>query len=125
MTLAIEPLNRTETNFLNSCAETRMLVDQLASPVVTIVVDCYHVVTQGLSVADEVACARGAIGHAHTSAFPRGSNRFRTDVQAEFIARLRAANYGGGLTIEDEFTDFHQDAPPTVALFRRLLAATG
>lgn len=125
MTLVLEPLNRTETNFVNSCAEARAVVDELAGTGVGIAVDCYHIVTERLSVADEVAAAAGVIGHAHTSPVPRKTNDFRVDTQAEFITALTAAGYAGGFTIEGELADFHRDAAHAVAVFRGLLASAG
>jgi sugar phosphate isomerase/epimerase len=119
--LTLEPLNSTETNFVNSCAQARPVVDELAG--VRIAVDCYHVVSEGLSVSAEVAAAAGAIGHAHTSSLPRGTGDFQPAVQAEFVAELRAAGHTGGLTIEDAFTDFGREAADAALLFRRILTA--
>src|SRR5262245_50256915 len=45
--LTLEPLNSTETNFVNSCAQARPVVDELG---IGIAVDCFHVVSEGLSV---------------------------------------------------------------------------
>jgi sugar phosphate isomerase/epimerase len=123
MVLALEPLTGIETNLVNSCSEARPLVDRLAHTGLRMTVDCYHIVSEGLSVADEVKAAAGAIGHAHTSSIPRGSMEFREEVQAEFVSRLHAAGYTGGLTIEDEFTDFGREAPVAVDVFRQILAA--
>ena len=123
MMLALEPLTAIETNFVNSCAEARPLVDELADADVRIAVDCYHIVSEGLSVADEVKVAAGAIGHAHTSSLPRGTMQFRTEVQTEFVASLIAAGYTGGLTIEEDFTDFARQARVAVDIFRRILTA--
>jgi D-psicose/D-tagatose/L-ribulose 3-epimerase len=121
--LTLEPLTRIETNFVNSCAEARPLVDELSDTGVRIAVDCYHVVTEGLPVAGEVATAGDAIGHAHTSSIPRGSMDNQVEVQAEFVSSLHAAGYSGGLTIEEDFSDFGRQAPVTVAAFRDILAA--
>ncbi|HEX6969466.1 MAG TPA: sugar phosphate isomerase/epimerase [Micromonosporaceae bacterium] len=123
MALTLEPLTAIETNFVNSCAEARPLVDELAGAGVRIAVDCYHIVSEGRSVAEEVRIAAGAIGHAHTSSLPRGSMRFHTEVQTEFVASLIAAGYTGGLTIEEDFTDFARQAPLAVDTFRRILSA--
>ena len=121
MALTLEPLAGIETNLVNSCAEARPLVDGLASTGLRIAVDYYHVVTEGLSVTEELTAAAGAIGHAHTSSVPRGSLRFDEDMQARFIAGLSAAGYTDRLTIEEEFTDFAREAPAAVGIFRRLL----
>lgn len=123
MSLTLEPLTAAETNFVNNCAEAREVLDGLADTDVTIAVDCYHVVSEGRPVAAEVRAARGAIGHAHTSSIPRGGMDFRTDVQREFVASLLAAGYTGGLTVEEEFTDFAAQAPYAISVFRDVLAA--
>lgn len=123
MSLTLEPLTAAETNFLNSCAEARPIVDELAGSGVRIAVDCYHVASEGLDVADEVGVAAGAIGHAHTSSIPRGSMDFREEIQAGFVAALRVAGYTGGLTVEEDFSDFGRQAPPTIEFLRKILAA--
>lgn len=123
MRLALEPLNRTETNFVNSCVQARAVIDGLEHTGLLMAVDCYHIVSEGLSVAAEVAAAAGVIGHAHTSSLPRGSNDFLVNVQVEFVSSLHAAGHAGGLSIEDEFTEFGREAPGAVRLFRRVLAS--
>jgi sugar phosphate isomerase/epimerase len=122
MTLTLEPLTAAETNFVNSCAQARPLVDALTGTGLRIAVDCYHVFCEGLSPTAEVKAAQGVIGHAHTSSLPRGSLDYREDVQAEFVAALGAAGYDGGLTIEEQFSDFAREAPAAVGVFRRILA---
>ncbi len=122
MTLALEPLNSTETNFINSCAEARVVIAGLVESGVRLTVDCLHIVSEGLSVSKEVAVAGEVIGHAHTSSIPRGTGDFREEIQAEFVSSLWAVGYSGGLTIEDEFTDFGQQALEAVGLFRHVLS---
>lgn len=117
--LTLEPLNRTETNFLNSCVETRALIE--GTPL-TIAVDCFHVVSEDLSIRDELAAGAGRIGHAHTSSLPRGTGDYRPAVQQEFVGALNTAGYDGRLTIEEDFADFERDAPVAVDVFRALLA---
>jgi D-psicose/D-tagatose/L-ribulose 3-epimerase len=121
MTLTLEPLATIETNLVNSCVQARALVDQLRGAGVGIAVDYYHLLTEGLSVPDEVTAATGAIGHAHTSSVPRGSLDFQPDGQAQFVIGLHRAGYAGGLTIEENFPDFARDAPVALGMFRRIL----
>jgi D-psicose/D-tagatose/L-ribulose 3-epimerase len=125
MLLTLEPLNSTETNFVNSCAQARTLIDQLLYTGLRMTVDCYHIFSEGLSIAAEMAAASGVIGHAQTSAMPRGSMEFRPAVQEEFVAALHSAGYHGGLTIEDDFQEFGRDAADAVRVFRRILTAPG
>ncbi|MCI3906746.1 sugar phosphate isomerase/epimerase family protein [Streptomyces spectabilis] len=123
MTLALEPLNRTETNFVNSCAEAREVVDSLTGVDVRITADCFHIMSEQLPIADDVAAAGAAVGHAHTSSVPRGSGDFHEGAQKEFVAALLAAGHRGGLTVEDDFGDFGREASAAVDVFRRVLAS--
>jgi sugar phosphate isomerase/epimerase len=118
--LTLEPLNRTETNLLNSCAQTRALID--GTPL-TIAVDCFHIVSEGLSIGEELAAATGRVGHAHTSSLPRGTGDYRAGTQREFVAALAAAGYDSRLTIEEDFADFDIEAPVAVDVFRTVLAS--
>ncbi|MFI8199448.1 sugar phosphate isomerase/epimerase family protein [Streptomyces sp. NPDC085942] len=121
MTLALEHLNRTETNLVNSCTEARAVIDALEAPGVRITADCFHLISEGLDIRTEVAVAGGSIAHAHTSAVPRGSGDFREETQREFVSALRAAGYDGGLTVEDEFRDFGREAEEAAILFHRVI----
>lgn len=121
VTLTLEPLAGVETNMLNSCGQAAALLADLPGAGVGITIDCFHVFSEGHTPAAEVAAAAGQIAHAHTSSLPRGSMDFREDIQREFLASLRATGYAGGLTIEEDFSDFGLQAPAAVGVFRRLL----
>ncbi|MFC9126455.1 sugar phosphate isomerase/epimerase family protein [Streptomyces sp. NPDC057099] len=124
MTVALEHLNSTETNLVNSCTEARTVVEAVDGAGVRITADCFHLVSEGLHVRTEVAAAGSAIAHAHTSAVPRGSGDFREETQREFVTALLAAGHDGGLTVEDEFADFGREAAEAAGLFHRILGST-
>lgn len=116
--LAVEPLHRGETNLVNSCAQARDLLAGLDEVMIT--ADCFHIVTEELDVVAETAAGR--IGHAHTSSLPRGTADLRPDVQAAFVAGLRAGGHDGGLTLEDSFDDPVNQLPVALTTLRRVLA---
>ncbi|MEY7971415.1 sugar phosphate isomerase/epimerase family protein [Saccharomonospora xinjiangensis] len=116
--LTVEPLHRGETNFVNSCAEARAMLADLDEVMIT--ADCYHIVTEELDIVAETA---GRIAHAHTSSLPRGSADLRPDVQAAFVAGLRAGGHDGGLTLEDSFDDPAAQLPTALETLRRVLSA--
>jgi D-psicose/D-tagatose/L-ribulose 3-epimerase len=100
VTIAIEPLNRFETYFLNTVADGLALCDQIASPRVGLLFDTFHANIEEKDIA--VACGEAArhLKHVHTSENDRGTpGSGHVDWPGVFGA-LRAQQYDGWLTIE-------------------------
>ena len=110
ITIVIEPLNRTETNFIHSGEEGLALMRRVGHPNVGILLDYYHmcVEKEDLAVAAKAA-GSGRLGHVHISSptryFPRGKE---AEACIPFFAALKKAGYDGRMSAEcygDPFTD--------------------
>ena len=98
--LAIEPLNRFETYFLNTVEDAVALCDAVGNPAVGILFDTFHANIEEKNVAE--ACRRTGrhLKHVHTCENDRGTpGTGHVDWKGVFGA-LRELKYDGWLTIE-------------------------
>ena len=72
MKLGLEPCNRYETHLLNTAAQTRALMDRIASPVLTIHLDTYHMNIEEKGIAQGLRDAGPQAPYIHVSESDRG-----------------------------------------------------
>jgi D-psicose/D-tagatose/L-ribulose 3-epimerase len=100
VTLAVEPLNRFETFFLNTAADVKALCDQVAHPNVGALFDTFHANIEEKDVAAGFRTVGKHLRHVHTCENDRGApGSGHVDWDAVFTA-LRDLRYDGWLTIE-------------------------
>ena len=98
--LAIEPLNRFETFFLNTAADAAALCDEIAHPNVGILFDTFHANIEEKDIAQGYRTVGKHLKHVHTCENDRGiPGSGHVEWSAVFQA-LRELNYDGWLTIE-------------------------
>jgi len=100
LTLAIEPLNRFETYFLNTAADAALLCDQVAHPNIGILFDTFHANIEEKDIADGIRAAGRHLRHMHTCENDRGIPGSGHVEWAGVFQALRDAGYDGWLTIE-------------------------
>jgi D-psicose/D-tagatose/L-ribulose 3-epimerase len=71
--LALEPLNRFETDFLNVCAQAVRLIDDVGSPMLKIHLDTFHMNIEEKSSAQAVLDAGDLLAMLHASENDRGA----------------------------------------------------
>ena len=100
VTLAVEPLNRFETYFLNTAADAAALCDQVNHPNVGILFDTFHANIEEKDIAAGIRTVRKHLRHMHTCENDRGiPGSGHVEWPAVFQA-LRDIRYDGYLTIE-------------------------
>lgn len=100
VTIAIEPLNRFETYFLNTAADAVRLCDEIAHPNVGILFDTFHANIEEKDVAQAYRTVARHLKHVHTCENDRGiPGSGHVDWPGVFHA-LRDIGYDGWLTIE-------------------------
>jgi D-psicose/D-tagatose/L-ribulose 3-epimerase len=100
VTLAIEPLNRFETYFLNTAADAAELCDQVNHPNIGILFDTFHANIEEKDIAAGIHTVRKHLRHMHTCENDRGiPGSGHVEWPAVFKA-LRDIRYDGYLTIE-------------------------
>lgn len=123
ITLAIEPLNRAESNILQTGAEGFTLAKLVDHPNVGLLLDYYHMAKDSDDYGIAVT-ARAYLRHAH---FARLEGRFFPAVMEDdfraFTGALQRAGYDARLSLEAGFNDFASDAPRALEILRPLVAA--
>jgi D-psicose/D-tagatose/L-ribulose 3-epimerase len=100
VTAAIEPLNRFETFFLNTCADAAAFAAEVAHPNVGILFDTFHANIEEKSVAGGLRQVAPYLKHVHACENDRGTpGSGHVDWPAVFAA-LREIRYDAWLTIE-------------------------
>ena len=98
--IAIEPLNRFETYFLNTAADAAALCDEINDPAVGVLFDTFHANIEEKTVGDACRALGRHLKHVHTCENDRGiPGSGHVDWPALFEA-LRDLKYDGWLTIE-------------------------
>lgn len=117
--VVFEPLNRSETNIINSVAEAVAFLDEFGFGNVRVVADLYHIMLEGESL-DSIARHIDRVGHAHiadTGRFAPGTGDWPI---GEFLTTLRDGHYGGDLTIECAFNELGRELRDAVGFLRAL-----
>jgi D-psicose/D-tagatose/L-ribulose 3-epimerase len=100
VTLAIEPLNRFETYFLNTAADGAALCDQINHPRIGLLIDTFHSNIEEKNIAAGYSRAAKHLKHVHTCENDRGiPGSGHVDWTGVFQS-LRGIDYNGWLTIE-------------------------
>lgn len=110
LTIALEVLNREETNLVNTHDEALMLVREVNRPSLRTMADYYHILSDGRPLG-AIQSAAGLLAHAHTSDEGRRPPGSAGTDQGAFLRALREAGYDGRLSIECRFQDFAREAP--------------
>lgn len=98
--LAVEPLNRYETYFINTIEQGLQMIEEVALDNVKIMADAFHMNIEEKNPANAIRNAGKNILHFHVADSNReGPGRGHTDFKSIFDA-LKAIEYQGYLTIE-------------------------
>jgi D-psicose/D-tagatose/L-ribulose 3-epimerase len=123
--VAVEPLQKGETNTINSAAEGLKWVKAVGHPNFQLMVDFYHLSLEKED-AQILVSAKRNIKHIHIAnpagrKFPLSADEFD---YSKFFAALKKAGYSGGISVEGRSQDFAAEGPKAVA-FLRTAAAEG
>lgn len=120
--LAIEPLNRFETYFLNTIADSVALCRDVGHPRVGILLDTFHANIEEKNLAAACDLAGNLLFHIHASENDRGVPGTGHVQWEEMFAWLHCHNYSGWMTIES-FNFSGGVLPRLVCIWRDLAAA--
>jgi D-psicose/D-tagatose/L-ribulose 3-epimerase len=100
VTLAIEPLNRFETFFLNTAADVRALCDAVNHPQVGVLFDTFHANIEEKSIRSALVKIGPHLKHVHTCENDRGTPGSGHVAWPELFDSLDRLHYDGWLVIE-------------------------
>ncbi|MBQ5365594.1 MAG: TIM barrel protein, partial [Spirochaetales bacterium] len=117
--VAIEPLNRAETNLINSLAEGAALEADVNMPNVGLIADSYHMWQEGEDMGRILTCAP----FMHTHIAMKGTRAYpveATDEVRQFFSLLKEAGYDGTMSIEGKSDDWKADSVKALEVMRGL-----
>ena len=103
--LCIEPLNRFETDFLNTCDQGLKLVKAVESPAVKLHLDTFHMNIEEKNQADAILRAGSLLGHFHACGSDRGTPGDDHIDWKPIVKALKQIGYQGDVVIESFTTD--------------------
>jgi D-psicose/D-tagatose/L-ribulose 3-epimerase len=98
--LAVEPLNRFETYFLNTVADTNAFIDAVDHDHLTVQVDTFHANIEEKDTPAAIRSVGSRLGHFHASESDRGVPGTGQVPWQDCFAALRDVEYHGWVTIE-------------------------
>lgn len=121
-TLLIEPLNRYETNLINSVADGVKLIGSMKAKNVKLLCDLFHMNIEELDIATALSEAGPHVGHVHFADSNRRAVGFGHTPMSPIIGALRRIGYDGYLSAEVlPLPDSDEAARQTIASFRTCL----
>ena len=120
--LAIEPLNRYETDCINTVEQAIALIDRVGSDALKIHIDTYHMHIEESNSAAAIRQSAGYIGHVHASASHRGIlGQDQIDWQG-VIDALKFIDYQGDIVVEG-FSSDNQTIARAASIWRPLFSS--
>lgn len=117
--LAIEPLNRFETDFINTVEQGLYFLDKIGYNNVGFLLDTFHMNIEEKSIPDAIRSARGRIFDFHACANDRGTPGEDHFNWEEIRGALKETGYEGPVVIE-AFTPGIREIAKAVSLWRQL-----
>ena len=118
--LLFEPLNRYETNLVNSIADGLELLEPLRTTNVKLLMDLFHANIEEASIAESLQRAAGAVGHVHFADSNRRAAGLGHIDFAPIAEALRGIGYHGYASAEIlPLPDSDTAAKQTIASFRK------
>ena len=98
--MAIEPLNRYETDFINTCEQGMKMVNQVNSKALTLQLDTYHMNIEEKDPYQAILMAGDKLGHFHACGSDRGTPGGDQINWDRISSALNQVNYEGEVVIE-------------------------
>lgn len=117
--LAVEPLNRFETSFLNTTAQSLELIEEVAHPAVGLGLDLFHLGIEEKRPGDAIRSAGAHLKHLQVAENDRGTPGTGHLPWRDVAAALQDINYDGRVVIET-FSDRVEAIARAAAIWRPL-----
>ncbi len=109
ITIVIEPLNKKESNIINSVKEAQDLVDKINCKSIQLLADFYHMDEENEPL-ENIVSSKENVKHIHvadTGRLAPGTGHYHYE---KFVDRIKEANYTRRVSIECNWHDFNNEA---------------
>ena len=122
-TVILEPLNRYETDLVNTVSDGLSLIDEVGAGNLVLLADLFHMNIEETSIAGAITEGGSKIGHVHFVDSNRRAAGLGHMDYTPIAEALDASNYGGFASVEAfPLPDAQTAAAKTIESFRRHLA---
>lgn len=122
LALAIEPINRFETDLVNTAADAVRMVRDIDHPAAKMMIDTFHMTIEESNLGDAIRHAGKDLIHVQVSENHRGVTGTGLTPWTDFRDALREINYSGSIVIES-FTPDNRDLAGAVCIWKRFTAS--
>ncbi len=123
ITISLEPLNKGETNFINSLADGAEIVQAVNQPYFKLLADIYHMMRED-EPASEIVKYKKIIVHTHIA---EKENRTAPGIAGDdfrpYLKALQKAKYKGGLSLECRWQNIDEEAAIGIKALREQMAS--
>ena len=117
--VCMEPLNRFETDFLNTVDQGLQMISEVKSPALKLLLDTFHMNIEEKKPADAIRRAGKHVGHIHASASDRGTPGNDHVDWSGVAEALQDIHYSGAVVIES-FTQDVKVIARAAAIWRKI-----
>ena len=117
--ICLEPLNRFETDFINTCDQALKMIKAVGSPALKLHLDTFHMNIEEKDQAAAIRKAGKLLGHFHACGSDRGTPGNDHIDWKPIAAALKSIGYKGDVVIESFTTDVKVIAR-AAAIWRRM-----
>ncbi|MBK9139584.1 MAG: sugar phosphate isomerase/epimerase [Verrucomicrobia bacterium] len=117
--IAVEPLNRFETDFINTVEQALELIADVGSPALKIHLDTFHMNIEQKNQAEAIKKAGKLLAHFHACGSDRGTPGNDHIAWDEIAKALKKVKYDGGVVIES-FTQDVKIIAAAAAIWRQI-----
>jgi D-psicose/D-tagatose/L-ribulose 3-epimerase len=103
--LAIEPLNRYETDFINTCDQGLKMIDDVNHPALLLHLDSFHMNIEEKNMVNAIIRAGSKLAHFHACGSDRGTPGADLINWDQINNAFKYINYNGNIVIESFTTD--------------------
>jgi len=105
ITIALEPLNRFETDFINTADQALKMINDVGSPNLKVHLDTFHMNIEEKNQAAAIKKVGKLLAHVHACGSDRGTPGNDHIAWPEIVKALKAIKYDGDVVIESFTTD--------------------
>lgn len=120
LVVAIEPLNRRETNVINDIPEAVNLAQRVDHPTIRVLADFYHMIKENEPL-EHIVRYKDWIAHVHVADTGRRAPGTGQYPYEAFAAALRQARYDGMVSVECRWDDFATEGNAAVRFLQNML----